>query len=164
MKTVCFIRHAKSSWTDLIRSDFDRMLSKRGKRDLQQMIGRKLWQSYTADCLLYSPAARTKATARYLRENSKAGLQSAAIPDLYMGDANTIIQILRAQDDRCRHIVLVGHNPGIEDLIRSCFPFPYPKFPTLGMAALAWDMDNWADISIQKAQFLWFDYPKNTTV
>lgn len=161
MKTVCFIRHAKSSWTDLIRSDFDRMLSNRGKRDLQQMIGRELWQAYTADFMLYSPAARTKATARYLRENAKPGLQSQSNEALYLADADSLLAILKQQRNDCQHIVLVGHNPGIEDLIRSCFPFPYPKFPTLGMAVLQWDVDQWAAISVQKAKFLWFDYPKH---
>jgi phosphohistidine phosphatase len=63
MKLLFIARHAKSSWSNLFSSDFDRGLNARGKRDLKIIKELLATQHACPDIILASPAKRTKKTA-----------------------------------------------------------------------------------------------------
>ncbi|MEM9057810.1 MAG: histidine phosphatase family protein, partial [Pseudomonadota bacterium] len=63
MKTLCILRHAKSSWSDPDVSDHDRELNRRGLRDAPR-IGRELAAHGIApDAVFSSTATRARHTA-----------------------------------------------------------------------------------------------------
>ncbi len=69
MKQLTLIRHAKSSWSDLSRGDFDRPLNARGLRDAPRM-GAHLKEAGLApvDRIVSSPALRARTTAECIAE------------------------------------------------------------------------------------------------
>lgn len=66
MKTIVLIRHAKSSWKDEDLDDFDRPLSKRGKREAPIMAEHLKSQNITIEKIFSSPAKRAKKQRRFL--------------------------------------------------------------------------------------------------
>ncbi len=66
MKTLFFVRHAKSSWDDITAPDRDRPLNDRGKRDAPRMGERLAKRHVKADLILSSPANRAIATAQII--------------------------------------------------------------------------------------------------
>jgi len=67
-------------------------------------------------------------------------------------------------------LMLVGHNPGMEDLVLSLVPddgssplrdLVEEKFPTASLAVLAWDSDNWADLREGGARLVQFTRPRD---
>ena len=117
-KTIYLARHAKSSWTSLARSDYDRPLSNRGIRDVANM-GVKLKQlDWKPEVVISSPAVRATKTCRILCES--IGYPSHQIiwdKNIYAAYMVTLLQILSHQAETTKSIMLVGHNPAMEDLL-----------------------------------------------
>src|SRR5437764_43961 len=124
MKFLTLIRHAKSSWDDAALTDHDRPLNHRGLR-AAPIVGRFLANTYLGagdappllpppDRVLSSTACRAKHTAELI----VAELKSAG-PELdrrlYLADPKSMLQIVRAFEDRWRHTMVIGHNPGISE-------------------------------------------------
>ena len=63
MKSVLFIRHAKSSWDNASVSDFDRSLNERGKKDAPEMARYLISKKVPLDSFISSPAKRARKTA-----------------------------------------------------------------------------------------------------
>jgi len=68
MKSVIIIRHAKSSWDNIIHSDFDRQLNERGHHDAPMMADRLLDKKIKIDAFISSPAKRAITTAAYFAQ------------------------------------------------------------------------------------------------
>ncbi|HEX5026962.1 MAG TPA: histidine phosphatase family protein, partial [Agriterribacter sp.] len=90
MRSVLFIRHAKSSWDNASVSDFDRSLNERGKKDAQEMAKHLINRKVPLDSFISSPAKRAKKTAVFF---SKAyGLHESALllkPELYLPETES---------------------------------------------------------------------------
>lgn len=159
MKTVGLFRHAKSDWNDARLRDFDRPLNKRGRSGAGLMglhirdYGIK-WRR-----ILASPAVRVTQTIELASE--AAGQSPPVIWDrrIYLASSPTLIELLREQDgdqgESPPAILMVGHNPGLEDLIFDLVPDDgssplrdtvEDKFPTAAFAVLELAIDHWRDI------------------
>ena len=110
------MRHAKSSWESPGMSDFERPLNERGERDATRMgrwLGAAAWQPAR---ILSSPALRPRQTV----ERVAAGLAEPPAPDferaLYLADLETLLDQAEAAAEG--PLLLVGHNPGLEYLVR----------------------------------------------
>jgi phosphohistidine phosphatase len=162
LKRIYFIRHAKSSWANPLLSDFERPLNKRG-REAAKIMGEKFkCMSIQPDLVFCSPAERTKKTLDLLMHHAQWKADLRFEPDLYLASPNRLLCIAQQAPDGVQSLVLLGHNPGLEDLIRSIQPLAHPKFPTLGVVACHWTVASWKDVNIENAHFDWFDYPKKT--
>lgn len=111
MKRLTLVRHAKSSWELEELSDSWRPLNERGYRQLAAMAGREpmggVW--------LVSPAVRAYSTAYILREQSHQGMEAVRLAsEVYDNTLEALLGLLRRQRDE--HLVVVGHNPGMETL------------------------------------------------
>lgn len=126
-RTLIILRHAKSDW-DQSCSDYDRPLNKRGRRDAPS-IGTWLGaQSVQPERVLSSPARRTRETVEAV--STAAGIAPAAIEwdeRIYLASLDQLLTLLgeRADDPAC--IMLVGHNPGLEDLLLYLARDPIPR-------------------------------------
>lgn len=138
---LLLLRHAKSDWTQN-GSDFDRPLNPRGERDAAR-IGRWLQhQAALPDALLCSPARRAAQTAHAVCAMS--GLAKSGIrwdERLYLASAGTLCQVIGELPDDCHRALVVGHNPGLEDLLLQLAPaaLNYQQgHKLLTTATLAW--------------------------
>lgn len=129
MPTLLLLRHAKSAWDEPHLSDHDRPLAPRGER-AAELVGVFLAQRGIApDLVLCSTAARTRQTLdRVLARvgatgSSRSGAQPAAEVqherDLYLAGEGSLLARLRALPDVRECVLLVGHNPGLEELART---------------------------------------------
>ena len=151
MKTLGLLRHAKSDWDDAGLRDFDRGLNDRGRRGAA-LIGRHIAEQGIAwDAVIASPAARGKAT-----------LAAAALPDrprfderAYLADAETLLDLLRHIDGDPGNVLLVGHNPGLHELIfrlvdpdreGALFAQVVDKFPTAAFAVIELPIESWKSL------------------
>ena len=155
MKTLGIWRHAKSDWNDRSARDFDRPLNGRGRKGAAIMGRHIALQPIWWERIVASPAVRVAQTI-------EIGAQAAKITPLvrwdrriYLASSATLIDLLREQDGDPATMLIVGHNPGLEDLIFDLVPddgsnplrdIVEVKYPTAAFARLELDIANWADL------------------
>ena len=155
MKTLGLFRHAKSDWQDPRARDFDRPLNARG-REGAAVMGRHVRDHGVGwDRMISSPAIRCAETIEIACQ--AAGRPVAVQWDrrIYLASSATLLDLLRAQDNSAKSVLMVGHNPGLEDLIFDLVPddgssplrdVVEVKFPTASFAVLELDVASWADL------------------
>ncbi|WP_346838132.1 histidine phosphatase family protein [Microbulbifer sp. SAOS-129_SWC] len=165
MKKLTLIRHAKSSWADPALNDFERPLNKRGQRDLPAMA-RRVRDFYAdaglvPDRLLTSGALRALTTARALADALQLGSEQVLVqPELYAASCEALLQQLQRQSDRWRHLILVAHNPGLEDLACYLTHERLAKFPTAAVLHIHLGIAHWRELAESCGRVELFDYPK----
>ena len=118
MGTLILLRHGKSDWSGG-EPDRLRPLARRGRRQVLE-AGRWLADNVGAiDLAVVSPAERTRETWRL------AAAELAVLPRVreddrvYAGTARSLLGVLRELPHEVETVVLIGHNPGVEDLVAS---------------------------------------------
>lgn len=114
MKILCLLRHAKSSWDDPALDDFDRPLAKRGRKAAALIGALMAERGWLPDLALVSPARRARDTWRLVSAELPAPVETRFEPAIYMAAPEDILALLRALPDAPRSVILVGHNPGLE--------------------------------------------------
>lgn len=162
MKALLIIRHAKSGWDDPSLSDFDRILTERGKSDAIMMAKRIIKNSIKIDCFVSSPAKRAKKTAKiFIKEFKKNENDLLLIPSLYEASVKDFYDAVENLDDKYDTIALFSHNPGITAFANSLKCSPIYNMPTCAVFALKIKAKHWKEFSAAEKEFLFFDYPKN---
>ena len=156
MKKLTLLRHAKSSWDDTVTRDFDRPLNAKGER-AAKAIGTFLKRNdQTFDLILASPAVRVIETLEHVEEASGGPYEPQWDRRIYLASSATLLDVLRGADGNPDHILMVGHNPGLEDLVFDIVPDDgsseardavEEKYPTAALAELSLNIDKWTDIS-----------------
>jgi phosphohistidine phosphatase len=136
-RRLLLLRHAKSSWDDPTLADHDRPLAPRG-RQAAKRIGRHLRREEIAVSLvLCSSARRARETLDRVAPGGRTEIES----ELYGASAGQLLERLRQVPDQAGTVMLVGHNPAIQDLLVSLVDEPgdlaAQKFPTGALATLA---------------------------
>lgn len=149
MKTLLVLRHAKSDRGDPAIHDHDRPLAPRGEADAPQMGIALRALGVIPDYLLTSTARRARETARLAAAAMGYDGQIIEEPGIYGAPVDTLLDSLRACDGAST-VLLVGHNPGLEELI--CLlaggvdADPILRLPTAGLACLALDIEEWSHL------------------
>ena len=147
MKTLLVLRHAKSSWDDQSLDDHERPLNARGERDAPRMgrLARK--KRLSVELIISSDALRARLTAEAVADAIGYGGQILLDPRLYHASAADILAVLRsAVDDNVTTVMIVGHNPGLEDLVARLTGDP-EGLPTAALAQIALPIDRWSDVT-----------------
>jgi phosphohistidine phosphatase len=106
------LRHTKSSWDDPGLADHDRPLAPRGRRAAKRM-GRYLHDEGIApELVLCSSARRARETLELVCPPGRIQLE----PELYGASADELVGRLRLVPDDVRSVMLIGHNPAMQDL------------------------------------------------
>lgn len=169
MKTLSLLRHAKSSWDDPVERDFDRPLNGRGHRAARRM-GEWLKQNDVRfDAVIASPALRVRQTI----EGVEAGLEARLRPDfdkrIYMASAALLFDVVRDTPEGVGHLLLVGHNPGLEDMLLlatrgDCSKLRKEaelKYPTATFATIRLPVWHWAEIEEGGSRLVTFVRPRD---
>ena len=156
-RMLLILRHAKSSWKQPGLADHDRPLNKRGKRDAPR-IGRLLRElEETPELILSSTARRTQATARLVADASGYEGEISLEREFYLGGPEDYINRLAQTPDSYQRVMIVGHNPGMEELVGQLLG-RYERMPTAALAIIELPIGQWSDLSEEitgKLQALW---------
>lgn len=144
MKTLLILRHAKSSWKDAGLLDHDRPLNKRGKRDAPRVGELIRQQRMVPDLIVSSTAKRARNTAKRVAKASGYKGEIRLTPQFYHAPAGIYIKVLNHLADDYSRVMVVGHNPGMEELVarlgRSCV------MPTAALANISLPVERWSDL------------------
>ena len=145
MKTLLILRHAKSSWKDVYLADHDRPLNKRGKRDAPRMGQFILEEGLLPDLIISSTAKRARKTVEGILEGSGYSTEVGFTRDFYHAYPESFIDILSELDDKYERVMVVGHNPGLEELLE-VLTGNYERMPTAALAYVQLPIQVWGDL------------------
>jgi len=166
MHTLYLLRHAKSSWSDPALPDRERPLAPRGRRDAKRVAEHLVRLGVEPGLVLCSAAVRTRETLQLVRPALGATTSVVLEDELYAAAADTLLERLRAVPDGVASVLLIGHNPGLQDLallLASAGEELAPleaKFPTAALATLAVPKAGWSELSPGDAVLAAFVTPK----
>lgn len=161
MKNLYLLRHAKSSWDDPDLKDFERPLNNRGLSDIPVIADRFNARHASIDCIVCSPAMRTKTTARLFAEAiAYKGDGIISNPGLYFAGVGMFLKATSLMDETFESAMLVGHNPAITEFANAMTGESIENIPTCGLVHMTMEIDNWADVSLGVATMIEFDFPK----
>ncbi|MGF1606967.1 MAG: histidine phosphatase family protein [Rhodothalassiaceae bacterium] len=168
VRTLFLLRHAKSSWEDSKLKDIDRPLNPRGRKSCKLMGEQMAARGVNPAIILCSPSVRTRETLERL--GPVAGLTGEARfdPRLYAADAAGLLQCLRELPADIPQILLIGHNPAIQELALmlarrgrlDVLEQLERKFPTCALAQIRLAAADWANVSASDGALVSFDLPK----
>ncbi len=148
MKTLLILRHAKSSWKDEQIGDHDRPLNKRGRRDAPRMGELLRAAGLPPELIISSTARRARKTAsKVARQCGYQGIIKLR-GTLYLAPPEAYLDALHDLDDAIHRVMVVGHNPGLEQLL-ALLTGQQVHLPTAALAQVELDLDRWRDVHAQ---------------
>jgi phosphohistidine phosphatase len=115
-RTLYLLRHAKSSWADPSLADRDRPLAPRGRRNAAVLAARLARAPIAPDLVLCSPALRARETLAAIGDALPPDAETRVEERLYGASADELAALLAELPGAVRAVLLIGHNPGIEEL------------------------------------------------
>lgn len=154
-RSLALMRHAKSAWDLGIENDHLRPLNERGRRAVP-VIGHYLTEvAFTPDLVLCSTATRARETLDRLLRDFGDVPEIRDEQALYLATREDLLDRLRRLGKRWRRVLVIGHNPGLQDLAaaltaeadRTTSGRIADKFPTAALALLDCALESWAELS-----------------
>lgn len=166
IRQLVLLRHAKSSWDDPGLADHDRPLAPRGRRALDTIREHLADVGPIPDLVLCSTARRAVETWQGVAPDVEVELD----PDLYGARETTLLRRIRQVPGTTGCVLVVAHNPGLEDLAAGLVGTGNPdlrhrlelKFPTGALATLA-VTDPWANLDWGHAELTDYVVPRDLT-
>jgi phosphohistidine phosphatase len=159
MKTLLLLRHAKSSWKVLDQPDFERPLNGRGEKSAP-LMGRYLRkQKIEPSLILCSPAERARQTAALFAEAARTNAELRYDERIYEASGLRLLEVVTQADEGADTVLLVGHNPGLEELVLLLTGEPR-LMPTAALAKIDLSVDKWGKVKEQAGRLDWVVKPK----
>ena len=171
MKRLLLLRHAKAEGT--AADDQKRALIDRGKKDSVRM-GRFLREDvYIPDLILSSDSARTRETLDLVLPELGAKVLVQYQHELYLAEPEVILSAIRRAPDKSSVLMVVGHNPGLEQCALALAAVPLEKklrkrydtmdekFPTCAVAVIDFEVPKWSEVRPGRGDFDAFVRPKD---
>jgi phosphohistidine phosphatase len=165
MKQLFLLRHAKSSWSESELVGRDRPLAPRGRRALKLIAEHLGREGVTPALVLCSSARRTRETLERTAPTLGEGIPVQIERELYAASEQRLLERLRAVEDDVESLMLIGHNPGVEQLALSLAGSGQKlaglrrKYPTGALATLVFS-GRWGDLQPGRAELTDFVTPK----
>ena len=134
MLTLSIFRHAKASLGGATMKDFDRPLAERGRTAAPLMGAYLAKEGLRPDLVLSSASARTRETCALAFAAFEKPPEIRFMDVLYLASSKTLLGRIRRTPPGIRHLMLVGHNPGLQDLAIGLIATG-PKRPLADLAA-----------------------------
>jgi phosphohistidine phosphatase len=146
MKTLLILRHAKSSKDDPTLKDFDRPLAERGLRDAPRAGAMLKEKSLVPDEIMSSPAVRALDTAKLAAKSAGFKKEIHQVKEFYPGEPEDYINVLKNLSDDIDRVMVVGHNPGMEELVWTLNGGP-EEIPTASVTHFELPIEKWSAFS-----------------
>jgi phosphohistidine phosphatase len=159
MKTLLLMRHAKSSWDSGDLPDHDRPLNARGERTAPSMALLLREAGLAPRLILSSTALRARETAFAVARAYDWKPEIRLQHELYMAEPATILAQVASAPDDVEQLVVVGHNPGMEDLV-SDLAVMRQSMPTAGIARFSAKISHWSEMPKSRAELVHVWRPK----
>jgi phosphohistidine phosphatase len=172
---LLLLRHAKSDWSDGGKRDEDRPLSSRGRKAAACMAAHMRRSGYVPAAILCSTARRTRETLALVLPALGRQPDIRYEDALYLAEWGALLKAIQRSADAVSPLLLVGHNPGLEQLAAALAAQPASrsegerlerltgKFPTAALAVLDFEAKRWRDIRRATGRLTDFVCPKDLT-
>lgn len=161
MKTLFLLRHAKSSWKDGTLADFQRPLNSRGNHASQTVADFLNQEKIKPDLILCSTAQRARETIEIIRQHGAAAGDLRFDERIYEATVGRLIEVITEIDNAVRVALIVGHNPGMEELIKTLTGTSEPM-PTAALAKISLEISNWENVPAKPGTLEWVTTPKES--
>jgi phosphohistidine phosphatase len=170
MKTLALFRHAKSGWDSPVARDFDRPINERGVKGSKLMGKHARALGLRFDHILSSPAVRCTETLDGFWEGYGEILHPNWDRRIYLASGATLLDVVHDLDDGDEHVLMCGHNPGVEDLAMALVPDVIgdalrealeEKFPTASLAEIHLPVAHWKDVKDLSGRLARFIRPRD---
>jgi phosphohistidine phosphatase len=166
VKRLYLLRHAKSSWKGTSLPDRDRPLAARGRRAAKAIARHLREQGIEPELVLCSTARRARETLD--RIEAALGTPTIRIESgLYGASADVLLERLRRVPDTVESVMLIGHNPGIQELALGLSRRSHKarelevKYPTAAIATLAVLAASWQELDRDTAELVALVRPRD---
>lgn len=160
MKKLLLVRHSKAVHDDSY-SDFERPLKHSGMRDTTIMAERIVSAGHTPEILIASPSLRTLSTANILSEHLqlRRPMEDARI---YDASQQALLYVIGEFSDDHHFIGLIGHNPGIAQLVHY-FTGQIREVSPGAAVLITFEFDTWQQLTYDSGNLSWFSSPKDAS-
>ncbi len=145
MKTLLILRHGKSSHKDETLPDHERPLSRRGKDDAPRIGEHAAAQGLAPDLVVCSTAKRARATVKRALRGGGFECPIEEREEVYNAPGNELLATVRTCPDDRDRVMIVGHNPGLEELL-SALTGSAETLPTCSLAHVEIDVKSWREV------------------
>jgi phosphohistidine phosphatase len=161
---LTLVRHAKTEPGRPGQEDWDRALEPRGQRDAPEMARRVKEYEPKCDCVLSSPAVRAITTATIMvRELGVSAQKVQQDERLYLASPKAMLAVIRELGGRSRHLMVVGHNPGITEFAdKISAERSIDNMPTCAVYTLQFEIKDWSELEWSSGIDAELDYPKRS--
>ena len=169
---LLLLRHAKSDWSKNTE-DHDRALSERGRKAAPEMARYMRSKDYLPTAVLCSTARRTKETLDLLLAAWTKKPVVRFDRGAYLAEWPGLLGNLKKAPGQASPLLLVGHNPGIEQLAIALARQPKDalertrlkrlsqKFPTAALAVLDFEITSWRNLKPGSGELVDYVRPKD---
>jgi phosphohistidine phosphatase len=145
MKTLLLLRHAKAENAAAGSSDMNRALNERGKKEAQAIGTFIRKQNLTFELVLCSPAGRARETAELVLAAAEVTANVRYDQRIYEASPRQLLEVISEVEEDKSAVLLVGHNPGMEDLLRTLTGTEEPM-ATGTLARINLKLDQWSRV------------------
>jgi phosphohistidine phosphatase len=161
MKKLYLIRHAKSSWDDPTKTDFERTLNHRGEKDAPLMAKFLSSKKIIPDLMISSPATRAFTTALFFASQFEYPYERIQTDErIYEATTGNLSDVVRQIADEYETVFIFGHNPGISNFCNLLTSKPVHDLPTCAVAGLDLNINSWSELNRYCGKLILFEYPK----
>lgn len=175
MKRLLLLRHAKAVPGSTKSGDHGRPLNERGRLDAPRMGIAMQHKRFLPDRVLCSTSRRTLETWEHVAPELDDKPEVNFSDELYLAPWKLIANVVRALPRTVNAVLVVGHNPGLEECARALARKPRSdaererldtlteKFPTAALAVLDFDVDTWSEVAPDTGALVDFIRPRSLT-
>lgn len=150
MARITLFRHGKAEAPNIEGTDFDRVLTNRGRLNAATMGSFIQRQNMLPDLVLVSPAARTQETYQ-IASNDWPEIPHQICDTIYDASASSLLMLIAAQSEIAENIMIIGHNPGLVVLLNRLVGLQHRDrnlsyFPTSCVADIGFAVDRLAQV------------------
>jgi phosphohistidine phosphatase len=155
MLTLSLLRHAKSSWEEADLEDFERPLARRGESAAHRMGGYMAEHGIAPKLVLCSSAVRARQTLDLVLPRLSAAPSVVYEETFYLAAPLVMLARLHKVDDTVDHVMIVGHDPGLQLLAIELSGKGDPqvlqavarKYPTGALAVIRFEVRTWSKVT-----------------
>ena len=160
MKTVLLLRHGKSDWHAEYDRDHERPLAPRGRKAARAMGAWLSGKGPHPDIIVCSTAVRARQTCAELLRGASFAPPVVFDRGLYGAHVGTLRDLMRATDEGCSTLMLVGHEPTCSSAVEWFAGCAVNHFPTAAIARISFDCAAWQSVAPGTGSLAWLQKPR----